>query len=346
MTTRPASHAGSWYASQASTLSTQLTSWLSAVPSSIDPPRDVPVPGARVIIAPHAGYSYSGPCAAYAYSCLDLSKCTRIFLLGPSHALYLPGCALSSHASYSTPLGSLPLDLPTISTLHQTGRFDTMSAEADENEHSLEMHLPYIHTVLSQSGRLDSGEFEGIVPILVGNTNEAREQEYARMLTPYLQDPSSVFIVSSDFCHWGLRFQYTFYLPSLPPPPTSSAAAANTNLNATGISLKKRDRNPTDPLIHESIKQIDTQAMQKVEGGSHALFWRELRETGNTVCGRHPIGVVMAAIELLRKEEGSESGEEGNLEKGKFHFVRYERSDEIVDISDSSVSYASAFAVL
>lgn len=58
-----------------------------------------------------------------------------------------------------------------------------------------------------------------------------------------------------------------------------------------------------------------------------------LSETGNTVCGRHPIGVVMAAMEELGGQ-------------GKFRFVRYERSSECVKVEDSSVSYASAFAVL
>lgn len=69
----------------------------------------------------------------------------------------------------------------------------------------------------------------------------------------------------------------------------------------------------------------------------------ELRRSGNTVCGRHPIGVVMAALEVLRREDGKEGGGEG---KGKFRFVRYERSSEAKTVRDSSVSYASAFAVL
>lgn len=63
-------------------------------------------------------------------------------------------------------------------------------------------------------------------------------------------------------------------------------------------------------------------------------------ETGNTVCGRHPIGVVMGAIEEVRKQQ------EGKQETGKFKFVRYERSSEVKRISESSVSYASAFAVM
>ena len=81
--------------------------------------------------------------------------------------------------------------------------------------------------------------------------------------------------------------------------------------------------------------------MDAVETGNHEAFLENLEKTGNTVCGRHPIGVVMAAIEILEKE-GKVSGEG----KGKFKFVRYERSSDVEDISDSSVSYASAYAVL
>lgn len=78
--------------------------------------------------------------------------------------------------------------------------------------------------------------------------------------------------------------------------------------------------------------------MDSIETGVHKEFLDELKSTGNTVCGRHPIGVVMAAMEVL--EKGSEEG------KGKFKFVRYERSSEVVEVNDSSVSYASAYAVL
>ncbi len=81
--------------------------------------------------------------------------------------------------------------------------------------------------------------------------------------------------------------------------------------------------------------------MDAVEGGSHKEFLNVLRDTGNTVCGRHPIGIVLAALEVLEKEAAGK--EEG---KRRFKFVRYERSSDCERVADSSVSYASAFAVL
>jgi len=280
----------------------------------------------------HAGYSYSGPAAAWAYKSLDLSHVKRIFLLGPSHALYLPGCALSKHAKYATPLGDLTIDKATIAELHKTGKFDTMSTDADETEHSLEMHLPYIYKMLSQAFK-SSAEYPTLVPILVGSTSAASEKSYGKILAPYLADPTSVFVVSSDFCHWGHRFQYTYYLPASP-----SASAASPG---GGYHLKRRDKDPTNPPIYESIGSLDKMAMDAIEGGKHENFLGNLKETGNTVCGRHPIGVVMATIDVLEEEGKVEGGD-----KGKFKFVRYERSGDVEEVGDSSVSYASAYAVL
>ncbi len=81
--------------------------------------------------------------------------------------------------------------------------------------------------------------------------------------------------------------------------------------------------------------------MDAIESMSHQAFLDVLDETDNTVCGRHPIGVVMAAIEAL-----SEADAAYKSKRGRFRFVRYERSSDCVSVKDSSVSYCSAFAVV
>lgn len=159
--------------------------------------------------------------------------------------------------------------------------------------------------------------FPTLVPIMVGNTSAATEKSFGQLLAPYIQDPENAFVISSDFAHWGLRFRYTYYVPS----PDSA------------ISLKQTDKMPKDPPIHESIKQVDFECMGACESGKHDEWLGVLEETGNTVCGRHPIGIVMAAMETLGGQ-------------GRFKFVRYDRSSECKKISDSSVSYCSALAVL
>jgi AmmeMemoRadiSam system protein B len=157
---------------------------------------------------------------------------------------------------------------------------------------------------------------------MIGNTDPATETHYGALLAPFLSDPTNLFVISSDFCHWGSRFRYTYY---------QSADGS------TASQLRSTSKVAKDWPIHESIAAVDAESMAAVESGSHKAFLEQLKETGNTVCGRHPIGVFMAAVE---KAEGL-SGE-----RGKFKFVRYERSGLVDDVTDSSVSYCSAFAVL
>ncbi|KAF2089191.1 UPF0103-domain-containing protein [Saccharata proteae CBS 121410] len=324
---REASHAGSWYSDSWAELSSQLDGWLAAVPDktngirpgSSDTELEIPSSGARAIIAPHAGYAYSGPAAAWAYKALDLSKATRIFLLGPSHHKYLPDCALTKCHTYETPLGDLKIDVDTVVKLQETGKFARMSERVDEAEHSLEMHLPYIYKVLLRQFS-DPTTFPRLVPILVGATTGSKEKEYGEILAPYLADPTSIFIVSSDFAHWGSRFEYTYYESS----------------PGNAISLSPSEKPPKNPPIYESIANVDGYCMDAVESKNHKEFLDIIDKTKNTVCGRHPIGVMMAAVEALHLEG----------DKGKFRFVRYERSSDCVRARDSSVSYCSAFAVL
>lgn len=94
---------------------------------------------------------------------------------------------------------------PVYKELHGTGCFEWMTVETDEDEHSIEMHLPYIAKVFEQHRDFT------IVPILVGSLSPDREAQYGRVLAKYLADPSNFFVVSSDFCHWGQRFRYTHY---------------------------------------------------------------------------------------------------------------------------------------
>ncbi|KAK9802508.1 hypothetical protein SCARD494_00441 [Seiridium cardinale] len=312
--TRPASHADSWYEADPAVLSRDLDEWLAEVPDTLDN-QSTPIPGARVVIAPHAGYIYSGPCAAWAYKSLDLSRSKRIFVLGPSHRYYLKGCALTRFAAYATPLGDLVVDKDVTKALRDTGKFSDIRVIAgsgrkeetnyDVEEHSLEMHLPYIYKRCSQTFS-SAAEHPTIIPILVGDNNSAEEKAFGELLAPYLEDPDNAFVISSDFCHWGRRFGYSPYKKGAP--------------------------------IHEYIKDIDHQAIHAIEGGKHDDFVENLAETGNTVCGRHPIGVTMAALEVLAKDRPDQG-------KYRFKFVQYDRNDLVNTMNDSSVSYASAYAV-
>lgn len=248
----------------------------------------------------------------------------RVFLLGPSHHYYLTGAATTGCDKYRTPLGDLSVDTELVKEMQQAWDLEIMSKSTDEDEHSLEMHLPYIYKMLqlkNQSFQNDPTSVP-LVPIMVGNTDSAAESRYGSLLAPYLADPANMFVISSDFCHWGSRFRYTYYQPADGSPATQ---------------LKSSSRVPNSYPIYESIAAVDHESIDAVESGSHRQFLDQLRKTGNTVCGRHPIGLFMAAVE---KAEGLAKG------NGVFKFLRYERSSLAEDVKDSSVSYCSAFAAL
>lgn len=368
MAVREADHAGSWYSSNGPQLAQLLDHWLDQVPEDVLSDGKLPLPGARVVISPHAGYAYSGPAAAWAYKSLDLSKARRIFILHPSHHYHLRTAALPTVQAYRTPLANdpLPLDLETIKELStmsasagsQTVRFSTMSKSVDEDEHSAEMQLPYLHRLLQKLyPDQPVSSYPPLVPIMVGATNAATELALGRLLAPYIADESNAFVISSDFCHWGSRFSYTYYIPdapssaisplSLPNGVGANTASLNTHRQhdwSKGMTLRS-SQVPTSPKIHESIAEVDRACMCAIASGKYEEFLQVIEETANTVCGRHPIGVFMAGVEEVEKSIGSQAVTENGL-KRRFRFMRYERSSDVFHGKESSVSYVSAFAVL
>ncbi|KAF9876750.1 snare domain containing protein [Colletotrichum karsti] len=315
--TRPLSKAGSWYKGDPDALDAELDKFLAAVPDQIDE-NGLPIPGARVIIAPHAGYSYSGPTAAWAYKALDLSQAKRVFLLGPSHTFYLRGCAITSFEKYATPFGDLTVDQKIANHIRDELDIPELPVKNDVAEHCLELHLPFLFKRIQQT--FDSPDkYPTVIPMLIGDNNKAEEKEVGKWLAPYLKDPENAFVVSSDFCHWGSHFDYTVYAPD------GTLSSLQRLRQYSGV--------PDGPQIHETIKMVDDMAIEAIKTGRHSDFYDNLKQTKNTVCGRHPIGVTMAALEEL--------GEGHPV----FKFVQYQRSSMVTDPSDSSVSYVSAYAV-
>ncbi|XP_054101044.2 protein MEMO1 isoform X9 [Callithrix jacchus] len=268
-------------------LNAQLEGWLSQVQSTKRP--------ARAIIAPHAGYTYCGSCAAHAYKQVDPSITRRIFILGPSHHVPLSRCALSSVDIYRTPLYDLRIDQKIYGELWKTGMFERMSLQTDEDEHSIEMHLPY--TAKAMESHKD--EFT-IIPVLVGALSESKEQEFGKLFSKYLADPSNLFVVSSDFCHWGQRFRYSYY-------------------------------DESQGEIYRSIEHLDKMGMSIIEQLDPVSFSNYLKKYHNTICGRHPIGVLLNAITELQKNGMNMS----------FSFLNYAQSSQCRNWQDSSVSYAA-----
>ena len=139
---RRPTHAGSWYSARRDELAGQLDLWLAEATPTCG--------AARALIAPHAGYAYSGPTAAWAYRHVAPDGVRRVLLLGPSHSAYLAGCAVSGCDAYATPAGDITVDGAARAALLATGQFETMDLAVDEREHSLELHLPYIAHVMGR----------------------------------------------------------------------------------------------------------------------------------------------------------------------------------------------------
>lgn len=145
-----------------------------------------------------------------------------------------------------------------------------------------------------------------LVPIVVGALDTAAEGAYGRLLAPYLTDPRNFFVVSSDFCHWGDRFAFA--------PAEAPALDA-----------------PRRPL-HAQIEALDREGMAAIEAVDAAGFAAYLRRTGNTICGRHPIGVLLAALEAAAAAGAPHA----------VRFTRYDQSARVSSARQSSVSYAAA----
>jgi AmmeMemoRadiSam system protein B len=145
----------------------------------------------KALIAPHAGYVYSGRVAGAAFGCLRASAqtITRVVLIGPAHYVHLNGIAAPKVEAFETPLGRVLVDTETYS---QIGRFEfvTQTDAPHEPEHALEVELPFLQTVLSS--------FQ-LVPFVVG---DAAPQEVARLLRQLWAGPETLIVVSSDLSHF------------------------------------------------------------------------------------------------------------------------------------------------
>ena len=343
---RAPSHAGSWYSADDATLDADVASFLRGARPADDAaaavddddgarhPRPHPSPSGRraprALIVPHAGFSYSGPAAGWGYVNVAPAAVDRVFLLGPSHHVFLRGCALTAFATYATPIGDLEIDRETCDALlartpatlpeDDDGRnppgpaFVRMDAAVDEAEHSLEMHLPFIRKLFSSRDGDEEKKATSptsspvslppvkLVPVLVGALTVRLEKFYGEALAPYLDDPRNLFVVSTDFCHWGRRFGYTPWAGEAEGTP-----------------------------LHESIERLDRRGMRTIEAKDAEAFAAYLAETRNTICGRHPLGVFLRALERSR-----------GFRERAIQFTRYEQSGRAEGYRDSSVSYASA----
>ena len=181
---RPAAVAGQFYPGNPRELEASVRRYLAAATTA-----EGPIP--KAVIAPHAGYVYSGPVAASAYARLAPARgrITRVVLLGPCHRVPVRGLALSGASAFASPLGDVPLDREMCANLAQLPQVEVFDA-SHAHEHSLEVHLPFLQVVL--------GRF-ALVPLAVG---DASDWEVAEVLERAWGGPETLIVISSDLSHY------------------------------------------------------------------------------------------------------------------------------------------------
>jgi len=158
------------------------------------------LPGKPVaIISPHAGYQYSGAVAAYGFKAIKDYKYKRVIILAPSHYSRYRGASILDVDAYKTPLGLVNLNSGICNNLVNNPPFIGTFKNAHKREHSLEVQLPFLQTVLGD-------DFE-LIPVLISRLNSEEVDFIADKLRPLI-DEDTLIVVSSDFTHYGHGYDY------------------------------------------------------------------------------------------------------------------------------------------
>ena len=176
--------AGQFYPADPHRLEATIAELLAQAPPHTDAPP-------KALIAPHAGYVYSGPVAAAAFACLRRSApvIARVVLVGPAHFVRFEGIAAPTVDAFETPLGSVPLDRDGVAAIGDLPAV-TASDAPHAPDHALEVELPFLQTLLNDFA---------LVPLLVG---DAAPEQVAGVLRLLWGGAETLIVVSSDLSHY------------------------------------------------------------------------------------------------------------------------------------------------
>lgn len=179
--------AGTWYPANADKLRKEIQGYLKNA--------SVTALSGRLVglVAPHAGYMYSGPVAAYAYKMLEGKSVKRVLIMAPSHRAYFNGASVDDVGGYRTPLGVVPVDRPLAERLMAHTDVFSHVPQAHAQEHSLEIQLPFLQVVL--------GDFH-LTPVLIGDTSLDGCRTIARIVAEAIGEDQVLLIASTDLSHY------------------------------------------------------------------------------------------------------------------------------------------------
>lgn len=299
--------AGAWYNANSGHLKAELEGYLNR--AAVNPDPDL-----FAVIVPHAGYAYSGACAAAGMKALAaLPGLRRVVVLGFSHRVHLPNQASvpARETGYRSPLGETPMDTDAIATLLENPLFVDVPATR-RGENSVEMQLPLLQAALA-------GREWSLVPITLGQLDDESRDRAAAALTP-LMDGETAFVVSSDFTHYGPNFGYV----------------------------------PFRTNVEDNLRALDGGAIAKILAGDAAGFAAYCKQTGATICGQDSIGVFLrmlpkkfTARELVYDTSGRITGDyENSVSYASLAFSREGRNMKKEKMLQQELSAADQQALL
>jgi AmmeMemoRadiSam system protein B len=190
-TLRKSAIAGSWYPGEPSILRRDIENYFNSVP-------DLELEGEIVgLIAPHAGYVYSGQVAAYAYKLIYGKKYDAVIVIGPSHRIAFSGVSIYGKGGYETPLGIVPIDESLAKEVKALSKIIEDIPAAHLQEHSVEIQLPFLQVSL--------GDFS-FVPLVMGDQGANTCQELAETIYQVTRGKKILIVGSSDLSHF---YNYT-----------------------------------------------------------------------------------------------------------------------------------------
>jgi MEMO1 family protein len=179
--------AGTWYPGHPESLRSEISRYL-------DHARPSTIKGELVgLIVPHAGYVYSGGVAAHAYKLLEAHRFDRVLILAPSHRASFRGASVYTLGGYRTPLGVVPLDRPLVDALLAHPSLVRFVPEADAEEHSLEIQLPFLQLLLR--------DFQ-LTPVVMGDQSLDFCEKLGRVIADASRELRVLLVASSDLSHY------------------------------------------------------------------------------------------------------------------------------------------------
>lgn len=190
---RPSPIAGTWYTANPQRLAGEIDGYLA---SAALPPLEGEVVG---LIAPHAGYRYSGQVAGYAFKAVQGKSYDLVAVLSPMHHAYPQALLTTAHRAYSTPLGSIVVDCQAVESLNRLLEPDDQRVEqvAEDPEHALEIELPFLQRALA-------GPFT-LLPVMLRAQGPRLSQQLGLALAETVRGRRCLLVASTDLSHFYPR---------------------------------------------------------------------------------------------------------------------------------------------